>query len=59
MLGYLEALAKRDRQAIVTHGSAMLADPKAVSPGTRTELVIAIAAAPCSGGLIRRLASNS
>ncbi|HEU4780070.1 MAG TPA: hypothetical protein VFS58_09325 [Steroidobacteraceae bacterium] len=49
MLNYLEALAKRDRQAVVTHGSALLVDPKAISPGTRVELVIAVAAALLGG----------
>jgi predicted membrane-bound spermidine synthase len=45
LLDYLESLARRDRQAIVAHGSALLDAPDALSEDVRPDVVVAVAAA--------------
>jgi hypothetical protein len=45
LLDYLESLARRDRQAIVAHGTALLDASDALTPGVRPDVVVAVAAA--------------
>jgi spermidine synthase len=49
LLDYLESLARRDRQAIVAHGSALLDASGALAPDVRPDVVVAVAAALLGG----------